>query len=219
MQPVKTYAMLAAMLCIGSALGTAAALADDPPPYIPVNLEWRPAWQMVAPGSAVQIGLYAVADSEEEEQKISAARVLFGWDPAYLLLEGLNQSGAAPLMVSTFPQNDPYGLNEANGSVPYRPLDGDGYYQAWAMLGDNLYATPAGTLLTTFVFTAMDYTAGTTLEIFETAGNPPGTSAVFDGNWANRNILAERGCAMVVIPEPATVLLLATGCLLWRRRR
>ncbi len=160
-----------------------------------INLELRPPTQTAGIGETVRLGLYAVSDSDEV-QSMSAADVILGWDPAYLQLLGNDDTGAVPLLVSGFPVTDPYGLNE---EVP--PQDGDGFYLAYAPLGRPVEATPEGTLLTTFLFDALEATEGTVVEILESAGSPVGHTVVYDGEVPGLDVTGTLGTATVVIRE------------------
>ncbi len=147
---------------------------------------------------------------------LRALDVVFAWDPALLSLEGVNQSGAAPLLVSGFPANDQYGLNEC---VP--PADGDGYYRGWAGLGAPIEIS-AGlpTLLTTFEFEALSTTPATTLEILESGGDPLLMSRVLGGVEGGTVVTGTLGSAVVeIVPEPSSLLLMMVGLLAIRRRR
>lgn len=137
------------------------ASADE----ILINLEWRPTPQTVFVGDPVNIGLYAVVD--EGQQSLRGIDMVFTWDPTYLGLLGLDQAGAVDLQSSEFPSNDPYNLNEV---VP--PQDGDGYYRAWANLGESVEVTPEGVLLTTFQFEALAVTPETLVVIEASGGDP-----------------------------------------------
>lgn len=137
------------------------ASADE----ILINLEWRPTQQTVFVGDSVDIGLYAVVD--EGQQLLRGVDMVFTWDPAYLGLLGLDQTGAVDLQSSEFPADDPYNLNEV---VP--PQDGDGYYRAWSSLGESVEVTPEGVLLTTFQFEALTVTSETFVVIEVSGGDP-----------------------------------------------
>ncbi|MBI5863993.1 MAG: hypothetical protein HZB38_05715 [Planctomycetes bacterium] len=141
-----------------------------------IDLKWRKPAQSVCPGDLVEVGLYAVSDSGND-QLLSAIDLAFVWDPAYLHLLGLSQTGAVPLLASFFPANDPFGINEV---VP--PQDGTGLYSAYAPFGAPVAATPGGVLITTFRFQALQSTTSATLiEMRSTLGSPPATTAVWSG--------------------------------------
>src|SRR5687767_3832537 len=92
-----------------------AAMAD-------INVEFRPKQQTVDVGATVEIGIYVVSDSAEN-QLMAAAQIIIAWEPAHLRLLGLSQTGATPLLASSFPRPDPYGINEAQP-----PQDGTALY-------------------------------------------------------------------------------------------
>ncbi len=181
-----------------------------------IDLEYRPDFQSVTLGDIAEVGLYAVSDSAVN-QSLSAADVVFDWDTTYLQLIGLDQTGAAPLLSSSFPLADPYGLNEA---VP--PQDGDGLYTAFASFSSAVDATPAGTLLTTFRFQTLALTPGTPVDILTSGGNPSIDSRVFDGVTPNTIVTGTlSGAVIEIVPEPASALLLmafAPALLRIRRR-
>lgn len=157
-----------------------------------INLEWRPGSQTVNVGDTVRVGLYAVSDSTTN-QSLSAMNMILAWDPLKLRLIAVDDAGGAALSFSGFPA-DPYHLNESDP-----PQDGDGLYVAFAELGDVVLATPAGTLISTFVLEALAQTPQTRLAILEEAGNPPGQTIVYDGEHPNRDVTGTLGSADVRI--------------------
>jgi len=157
-----------------------------------VNLEWRPAAQVVQVGDEVRIGLYAVSDNEAD-QLMAAMDVIIAWDPAYMELLGVDCEGCPNWLFSGF-MTDPFGLNEA---IP--PQDGDGMYTALAPLGVPIPATPAGTRVTTFRFRALAVTEATVLDILESAGSPTGYTIVYDGTIPNTDVTGTLGNAEVTI--------------------
>ncbi|MHC4219869.1 MAG: hypothetical protein ACYSU7_15615 [Planctomycetota bacterium] len=162
-----------------------------------IDLELRPAIQTVfiGPGAEVDVGLYAVSDSAGD-QLLSAIDAIIQWDPEYLKLLGNHGIGAVTLIASGFPLGDPFGLNEADP-----PQDGDGMYVAWAQLGTPVAATPAGTLITTFVFEPIKYNPATPVNILSTAGSPPGNSVVYDGTVPGLDVTGTLGgCLIEILP-------------------
>lgn len=179
-----------------------------------INLEWRPSAQTVVVGGTVNVGFYAVSDSGSD-QLLSAVDAIFAWDPAFLQLLGVNNTGAEPLLFSGFAVNDFSNLNEI---VP--PQDGDGFYQAFAFLGTPVAATPAGTLLTTFQFQALSETPSTPISVLASGGSPVGNTVVFDGVTPNTPVTGTLGGATVaIIPEPASLMLVLLGGLAILRPR
>jgi len=180
----------------------------------PINLEWRPITQTVNVGDPVAIGLYAVCNPGQT-QLFRAADVVFTWDPGYLQLLGVNNAGAVPLLSSTLPANDPYNLNGPNPP----PTDGDGYYLAWAFLGQPVQVSDQGALLTTFEFLALAETPQTIVSVATSGGNPVLNSRVFGGQEAGTIVTGTLGSGTVtIVAEPASlVFLLAPAA--WRRGR
>lgn len=178
-----------------------------------INLEWRPAEQVVIVGETVNIGLYAVSD-DESDQSISAMDVLLAWDPEPLGLLGNEDNGPYEWLFSGFP--DDSGLDGLNDTW----LDGDAFYSALAQFEEPAFATPEGLLVTTIQFEALIKTSGTELTIPEHLGEFSYTR-IYDGEIPGKDVHGELGSAMIVIvPEPASVwVLLAITAMLARKRR
>jgi hypothetical protein len=156
-----------------------------------INLEFRPAVQSATLAEeAVGVGLYAASDSADD-QLLSAIQAIVQWDPAHVRLIGLDTSGAVPLVGSGFP-DDPFGLNEIDP-----PQDGDGLYVALAL--PPVAATPAGTLLTTFLFEPLATTPGTEVAFLEEAGSPPTQTIVYDGTVPNLDVTGTLSGAVIEI--------------------
>jgi hypothetical protein len=167
--------LAASVLTWGLAVGPAAAL---------VNLELRPATQTVKIGldDTVGVGLYAVSD-DETVQLLVALEAVIAWQPEFLQLTGLDETGGPVLISSDFPTSDPSGLNESNP-----PQNGEGLYVAWTVPGDPVAATPEGTLITTFVFTPLAPATGAAVDLLVSAGSPPTDTIVFDGTVPNLDV-------------------------------
>jgi hypothetical protein len=188
-----------------------------------IDLELRQPSQIVIVGQTVQIGLYAVSDNLSN-QSLSTVDLVFSWDPSYLQLISLNQTGAdANVLSAFFPAGDMWGLNEA---VP--PQDGTGLQLTWAMFGSPVQATPAGTLLTTFQFQALTETplfSPTQMIINTSGGNGPGgprETKVLSGEESNLPVTGQLGMAEVtIVPEPSIGIMaaLALGGATVRRKR
>ncbi len=157
-----------------------------------VDIHFVPTHNSVLVGEEVGIQVILMASGAELEI-VSAAQVIFQWDPQKLHLVALSNAGAVDLLFSNF-GNDPYGINE---SIP--PQDGTGLYQAWANLGGNLAVTGEGTLLTTLIFEALEPAAPTPIDILLSAGSPIGFTRVFDGVIPNHDITGSLFGAEVVI--------------------
>ncbi len=191
----------------------AVAASTAPADEILINLEWRPASQTVYVGDAVDIGLYAVVD--QDTQLFRALDMVFTWESEYLGFLGLEDTGE--LWSSGFPTSGDHGLNESDP-----PQDGDGYYRAFAHIGEPIEITTEGFLLTTFQFAALAPTPETLVDIPPSGGTPPPLETiVWGGPGANTNVTGHLGDASVeiLIPEPATLVLLALGALAVHRRR
>jgi len=139
-----------------------------------IDIEFRPAYQSIAPGETAEVGVYLVG--VPDTQLFSAAQIVFEWDDSALQLTGLTNVGAIPLLLSSFPSNDPTGNNEV---VP--PQNGIGTYLAFAQLGVETPATAEGTLLTTFLFTGLAAGTTTVVEPVFDRGNTQVFSGVVPG--------------------------------------
>lgn len=178
-----------------------------------VNLEFRPLNQVVNLGDAVGVGLYAVSD-DASTQFTSAIDAIFTWDPAFLQLVGVDGTGGAPLLASTF-FPDGHGLNESNP-----PQDGDGFYTAFAMPGNPVGATSSGTLITTFVFQTLQLTPLTPVDLLATGGSPQGSTTVFHATIPATSITGTlHGATITIIPAPGAAGLLGLAGLAASRRR
>src|SRR6185436_4330629 len=76
-----------------------------------INVELRPSFQSVPVGSTVSVGLYVVSDTVSN-QGLSAVQIMFSWQTSCLQMLSNSNLGAVPLLSSSFPSPDPYGLNE-----------------------------------------------------------------------------------------------------------
>jgi len=173
-----------------------------------INLEWRPLTQTVDVGDPVGIGLYGVSDSTQD-QGFSSAQVIMEWDPIYMLCTGNSTAGAVDLMGSSFLPGDSFGINESNP-----PTDGDGMWVGMVTFGQERFATPQGTLLTTITFTALAQTPGCLLSMLADSADHPhpphpvGHTKVL--NLQNQNVLGNLGgsATITVVPEPGMLPLL-----------
>jgi MYXO-CTERM domain-containing protein len=180
-----------------------------------IDLEWRPLSQTVIVGQPLGIGLYAVSDSSQS-QWFSAAQVIIGWDPAYLLLTGNDDTGGVDWLGSGFIPGDSFGINEANP-----PADGDGMWTGMVTFGEERPASPAGTLLTTITFNALALTSETLVTILPSASHPPYPTGYTKLLSLQGSVLGNLGspAGVTIIPEPAGLTLLALGGLLLGARR
>jgi hypothetical protein len=201
-----------------STLAVAVAVLFSSSAVASIDLEWRPLAQTVNVGDPVGIELYAVSDSSES-QWFSSTQVIIGWDPAYLELTGNDITGALPLFSSSFLPGDSFGINEADP-----PADGDGMWVGLAPFGQELAATPEGSLLTTITFNALAETPGTWVTKLEDAQYPPlppGYTRML--NLQGDDVLGALGAPALVtiVPEPSTLLLgvLSVAVVLRQRSR
>jgi len=192
-RPIRIGSILLTGLVLVSALLIMASPAQGN-----INLEWRPDQQVVQVGQTVKIGLYAVSDSQED-QYLGALDVIITWEPEYMRLLGVDDTGGPDWALSGFIL-DPYWLNEV---IP--PADGDGLYTAWGRVGVPVVAAPEGSLMTTFRFEALRETPLTELRIPEQMRIPPSPTAhtkVYDWEIPNKNVTGTLGFATVTIGEP-----------------
>ena len=203
-----------ALAALGCMLAATASVKAD------VDLEWRPASQTVAVGDTVDIGLYAVSDSDSP-QAIGAMQVILDWEPSFLDLVNHVDNGPYQWVGSSFPNDEVFdGLNADCGPDtfcdPYTGLpfnDGDALYQALPQFAPNppAFATPEGLLVTTIRFTALDKTELTELVIPASAGKYTET-VILGGFGGEFPITGELGTAQItIVPEPTSLILLALG--------
>jgi hypothetical protein len=183
----------------GAVIITAAIAAGTAPAVADIDVAFVPLESVVVVGEIAEIQVYVISDSQQD-QLLSAAEIIFTWDPDKLQLLGNHQDGAVNLLASNFPVNHPSGLNESNP-----PQDGIGMYMAWAPLGEPVAATPGGTLLTTFMFEALAPVSDTPIDILPFVGDPDDPDAktiVFDGTTPNTDITGVlTGTSVTIIPS------------------
>lgn len=151
-----------------------------------VNLELRPSVQSVDIGDTVELELYAVACGSDAE--VFSLQAILQWDPTKLEGVTLDRTGEpAGLDVSDF-LSDP--LNDSFA-------DGDAIYTGHAAFGDSFTVTTAGTLITTFSFTALEETPGTPVDIPLMLDD--GETRVINAMPAGQNITGELTGATVII--------------------
>ena len=171
---MRAHRLTVAAALVGTA-GTASA---------GVNVEFRVLTPTPAHiGDTVDVGLYLVSDDLILARPVSAAEIVFAWDNPSLHLLGLDAAGGAPLSFQGFPAAGSNGLNETNP-----PADGDGLYIAFGAFGSPVLATPAGTLLTTFQFQALQFDPRADVLLPAAAGSPPRSTIVYDGVIPNTDI-------------------------------
>lgn len=161
-----------------------------------VNLEWRPAYQVVHAGDPVRLGLYAV--STGANAAMSGMDVIVTHDPDTLAFQNLLADGAGyNWLLDGFMSPSPGGINDSID-------DGDMYYTAWAQLGVPAIATRRGLLVTTFEFVASSPTCASVVAI-PLSFTGGAITRVLDGTVPNRDIKGTVGIARVMIVEPTTL--------------
>jgi hypothetical protein len=155
-----------------------------------VDLEWRVENQGADTGETVRIALYAVADDDGADEPFSAVEAVVEWDPAHLLLLGVDDNGPYSWLFSGFP--DDSGLDGLNDTF----ANGDAYYQAWGNFSEYPVATPEGLLVTTFEFEALSCADETDVALLPERGLYSVT-AVYDEVVPGLNIVDDLDVATV----------------------
>jgi hypothetical protein len=180
-------------MAVKAIVATGVLLAVTTPTLANVDVEFRAVEGTVAVGETANLGLYLVSD-DQTDQLVSAAQMVFTWEPQYLQLLGLDYTGAVEVLSASFPSFNP--LNEA---VP--PQDGNGMFIVMASLGHPIAATPEGALLATFQFEALQETSGTLVDVVPTFDDPPDESIVYDGTVPNWPVTGSLTGDMIVVGE------------------
>lgn len=179
-------ALTAAALLIGT--GAAGLCA--------VDLEWRPAYQVVHTGDVLRIGLYAVSDSGSSHA-ISGLDAIMLYDQSSLDFRNLIAEGEPyDWLVDGFLWPSPDNLNDSLD-------DGSMYYTAWAQLGVPAYATPEGLLVTTLEFIGGAPLCRSVVSIPLSLGSA--VTRVLDGTVPNNNVVGQCGTARVMVVEPGVL--------------
>lgn len=181
-----------------------------------INLEFRPSFQSVNVGSVVSIGIYA--SSTFATRTLSSYDLIFSWDPTFLQLTGLDNTGAVPMAANAF--YNAAATGGINESIP--PADGTGMVTGFAipMPINAPVATTSGILLTTLKFNALALTPSTPLTILSSAGTPTKFSMVVDGEVPNLDVTGSfSNAAVQIVPAPATGACMLLGALALGRRR
>jgi hypothetical protein len=175
---------LIALLYCGPARGT-------------VDLEWRPATQVVHVGDTVHIELYAVSSNGVTIWPMSAMDVLIKWDATTMELLGVLDNGPYAWFQSSFP--DDSALDGLNNTW----ADGDAKYTALSHFGNPALATPGGLLVNTFEFIALQATPANQLTIPPALGQYSRT-VVFGTAYPGHEITGALGGSTIIICAETT---------------
>ncbi|MGB0714654.1 MAG: hypothetical protein ACPGXK_02180, partial [Phycisphaerae bacterium] len=140
-----------------------------------VNLEFRPASQTVTNNTVVDVEVYAVSDSASN-QTVGRLQALFSWDPTVLRLSGIVDNGPYNWLSIGFP-NSPAN-SPLNNGIPAN--DGDAAVVALSQFDPAPFAeaTPAGLLIATLQFTAIDTATDSPVGLLASLGGE--VTVVFD---------------------------------------
>lgn len=171
-------------LCCAVLLGALSALPATT--HANINLELRVSSSTVSVGDTVEVGLYTVSD-DETNQTFSAIDVILNWDPSVLRLENKIDNGFGWTLAS-FPcdgcldkLNFDCCCQQTLCDPAYSGLpanDGVALFQAWQLGVPFPAATPEGTLITSFVFTAIARATTTEIRILDIAGETSATKVL-----------------------------------------
>lgn len=166
-------------LCLILAAGHVASTRGN------IDLLFRPAAPVVfhaVEDEVVQIRLIARSDSEAN-QSMSAMDAILVWNPQHLRLLGVDSGGAGYVWFFAGFMPDPDGINSTFE-------DGDALFTALARPGVPAQATPAGLVVTTLRFRALETVCRTELRFIPTMGQY-GRTRVFDGAEPNREVTGD----------------------------
>ncbi len=155
------------------------------PAFALVDLEWRPPSQTVTNGTVFDVDIYAVSD-DATDQSVGIVQLVFTWDSTAIELVGhVDSSPYAWQFIGFLNDASVDGLNAPYGTVPGN--DGDAMLTAAApIVGAPASATPAGLLVGTLQFRAIDTTTDTPIVIEAVIGST--TTLVMDAR-ANGNFV------------------------------
>lgn len=166
-----------------------------------VNLELRPVTTIVEEGLTVDVGVYAVADSGENEG-ISALDIVIKWDSDVLGAVVADATGAFGWGLKGFlDDSGADGLNDYQDDDLVN--DGDALYQAITFL--PAVATPEGLLITTFRFSTIARGRDARVTIVPKLGNISRTK-VFKAGEINVEITGTLGRTAVNVLCPACLI-------------
>jgi hypothetical protein len=162
-----------------------------------VALMLVPTQSTVNRGELVEIGLFAVSD-DGKDQALAAMDVVLTWDPSVLGFDQFEDSGPVRWLLSGFLGDS--GLDGLNNTLD----DGDGMYTALSGLATPALVTPAGLLVTTFRFTAIEAAKSTEVRIETSLGNFS-TTRIFGADFVNQLVTGELTGAKVEVRSGASI--------------
>ncbi len=127
-----------------------------------VDLSFDPDAQTVLVDDLVEIDLIA-SSSGDTTQLFAALEAILHWDPAYLDLVGVDDSGAGYDFLDAHFLPDPDGINDDLH-------DGDALFVALAPGGEEAPAPPGGLIVTTLLFQALTDTEATIVDLLPSLG-------------------------------------------------
>ncbi len=157
------------------------ALAGTPRAQGAVQLQWRPTLSSSVVGDVVEIGLYAVSDTDSD-LPIAGLDLVFEWDIAQLLLlVNVDPCTADPCPPNTYNWGqsgfpDDSALDGLNNTF----TDGIAFYSAFSQLGTPAVATPEGLFVTAFRFGILEAGVGE-VRLLETCEGCFARTRVADG--------------------------------------
>ena len=161
-----------------------------------VDLALTPGSQIVTIGDTVEVQLFALA-SGTQNIDFAAIDALLDYDPNFLLLTGVDDTNATENWFASSFLPDPDGINNSIA-------DGDAIYTALSAPGIPAVAPPAGTLVTTLQFVALQETLGTPVSFLPAMG-VFGSTAVYSYHQAGVELTGDiNSVAMVRVIAPPT---------------
>ena len=158
------------------------------------DLSFDPAVSYVEVGDHVDIHIVVTSDSGLSVD-YSGVDALLDYDDAYIQLLGVDDTWASESWFASAFLPDPDGINDDIS-------DGDALYTALAPPGTPATAPPAGAIVTTLRFLALQPTAGTTLSYTPALGTFGSTDVYAFGSPGSVVTGDISGTATIVIGEP-----------------
>lgn len=161
-----------------------------------VNLSFSPTDTLVEVGEQVEIQILVLA-SGLDNVSFSAVDALLDYDPSYLVLLGVDDTLAAETWFASSFLPDPDGIND-------NITNGDALYTALCTPGFPATAPPAGAIVTTLRFLALQETPGTLLSFNPSMGTY-GVTEVYSYDTAGGTLTGDisNTATIRIAPEPA----------------